>query len=173
MIEKFGISLEPLSLETAMLVREWRNSPKVNRFMDFKAEITEIQQQKWFEAAITSNNIFFIIQKGSIPIGMIHLDRFDMDKKSAYSGLFIGNEEFEGTGIAFRASVSLLEYAFEELKLESVFAKVHKDNAVAINYNKNLGFKEDGFESGYFLKFKIDHISFSAKRPYLLSLLAL
>ncbi|MDB4061268.1 GNAT family N-acetyltransferase [Vicingaceae bacterium] len=173
MIEKFGICLEPLTLESAMLVRAWRNSPKVNRFMDFKAYITLGQQERWFEAIVTSTNVYFIIRKGSTPIGLIHLNRFDTDKKTAYAGLFIGDEEFEGTGIAFKASVALLEYAFEELKLDKVFAKVHKDNAVAIDYNKNLGFEYDGAESGPFQRLKINSTAFIAKRSYLLNLLTL
>tara|TARA_R110000868_G_scaffold45840_2_gene151801 strand:+ start:90 stop:611 length:522 start_codon:yes stop_codon:yes gene_type:complete len=173
MIEKFGISLEPLSLETAMLVREWRNSPKVNRFMDFKGEITEREQEKWFESVGVSNNIYLTIRKGSTFIGLIHLDRFTENKKSAYAGLFIGDEEFEGTGIAFKASVALLEYAFEELKLEEIFAKVHKENAVAIDYNKNLGFNYDGEESESFKRLKVDSSNFYAKREYLVELLSL
>jgi diamine N-acetyltransferase len=173
MIEKFGIYLKPLTLETVMLVREWRNSPKVNFFMDFKAQITKEQQEKWFAATLISNNIYFIIQKDLTPIGLIHLDRFDVERKSAYAGLFIGNEEFEGTGIAFKASVALLEYAFEELKLDKVFAKVHKDNTVAIGYNKNLGFEYDDAESGPFQRLKISSTSFYAKRSYLLNLLTL
>ena len=173
MIEKFGICLEPLTLETAMLVREWRNSPKVNNYMDFKAQITKEQQEKWFETTLTSANVYFTIRKGSTPIGLIHLDRFDAKKKTAYAGLFIGNEEFEGTGIAFKASVALLEYAFEELKLEMVYAKVHEDNTVAIAYNKNLGFEDDGEESGPFLRLKIHSIAFYTRRTYLLNLLAL
>ena len=173
MIEKFGISLDPLTLETAMLVREWRNSPKVNHFMDFRAQITKEQQEKWFESTLTSDNVYFTIQKDSTPIGLIHLDRFDVDKKTAYAGLFIGNEEFEGTGIAFKASVAFLEFAFEEQKLETVFAKVHEENLVAIAYNKNLGFKYDGAELGPFQRLKIDLPSFYTKRSYLLNLLAL
>ena len=173
MIEKFGICLEPLTLESAMLVRAWRNSPKVNRFMDFKAHITLGQQERWFEATVTSANVYFTIRKGSTPIGLIHLDRFDTDKKTAYAGLFIGSEEFEGTGIAFKASVALLEYAFETLELETVYAKVHEDNKVAIAYNKNLGFEDDGEESGPFLRLKIHSIAFYSRRTYLLNLLAL
>lgn len=173
MIERFGICLDPLTLEMAMLIREWRNSPKVNHFMDFKAQITKEQQEQWFEAAVTSNNFYLTIRKGSTPIGLIHLDRFDADKNSAYAGLFIGNEEFEGTGIAFKASIALLEFAFEELKLKTVFAKVHKENSVAIVYNKNLGFEDDGKESESFHRLKINSISFYEKRSYLLNLLSL
>ena len=91
----------------------------------------------------------------------------------AYAGLFIGNEEFEGTGIAFKASLALLEYAFEELKLETIFAKVHKENIVAIAYNKNLGFEYDGAELGPFQRLKIDVPSFNSKRSFLLNLLSL
>lgn len=173
MIEKFGVCLEPLTLETAMLVREWRNSPKVSHFMDFKAKISKDQQKLWFESTVLSKNDYFAIIKDLIPIGLIHLDRFDTKNKSAYAGLFIGNEEFEGTGIAFKASLALLEYAFEELKLETIFAKVHKENIVAIAYNKNLGFEYDGAELGPFQRLKIDVPSFNSKRSFLLNLLSL
>jgi UDP-4-amino-4,6-dideoxy-N-acetyl-beta-L-altrosamine N-acetyltransferase len=173
MIEKYGICLEPLTLESAMLVREWRNSPKVSQFMDFKENISIEQQKLWFEYTVSSKNIYFVIIKSALPIGLIHLDRFDNQNKSAYAGLFIGNEKFEGTGIAFKASLALLEFAFEELKLETIFAKVHVENAVAIAYNRNLGFEFDGLESGSFQRLKVDSISFEAKRSFLLRLLSL
>jgi UDP-4-amino-4,6-dideoxy-N-acetyl-beta-L-altrosamine N-acetyltransferase len=173
MIEKFGIYLEPLTLEMAMLVRKWRNSPKVNHFMDFKEQITKEQQEKWFATTLISENVYFIIHKESTPIGLIHLDRLDTTQKSAFAGLFIGSEGFEGTGIAFKASIALLEYAFETLKLETVYAKVHKDNKVAIDYNINLGFKNDGKELDPFLRLKIDAAAFYSQRSYLINLLSL
>lgn len=173
MIEKFGIILEPLTIETSMQVREWRNSPKVSEFMDFKEHISEEQQRKWFESTVNSKNKYFIIKQESIPIGLIHLDRFNEIYKAAFAGLFIGNESFEGTGIAFKASIALLEYAFEELKLEQVFAKVHQNNTAAIAYNSNLGFEFDGTESDLFLRLKLTPDSYYEYRKKLMNLLSL
>jgi UDP-4-amino-4,6-dideoxy-N-acetyl-beta-L-altrosamine N-acetyltransferase len=173
MIEKFGIQLEPLTLDTAMIVRQWRNSPKVSQFMDFKEQISEEQQIRWFENTVRSENKYFILKQNSISIGLIHLDRFNEIYKSAFAGLFIGNESFEGTGIAFKASIALLEYAFEELKLKKVFAKVHQNNGAAIAYNSNLGFEFDGTESDLFLRLKITPDSFYEYRTKLMNLLSL
>lgn len=172
-IDNYGILLKPLTLETAMLVRKWRNSPRVNCFMDFKDQISEQQQVAWFAKSLNSGNFYFLICQNDNAIGMIHLDRFDDDRKTAYAGLFIGNEEFEGTGIAFKASISLLEFAFKELGLTAVFAKVKATNLVAINYNKTLGFIENGEETENFLQLKINKELFQKQYKKLTKLLPL
>ncbi len=173
MIETYGVLLEPLSLSTALLVREWRNAPRIRQFMDYQQEISEQQQIQWFREVEASRNYFFVIRRHQQPIGLIHLDRFSADRTTAFAGLFIGEEKFAGTGAAFAASLSLLDFAFEELKLHSVFAKVHRQNHIAIQYNAALGFREDGMENKDFLRLKVEQETYHIKRKQLAPLLSL
>lgn len=141
-IKNFGIILEPLIPETAEIIRCWRNNPEINKFMDYKDVISFDQQKQWFEKIQKENSNYFLIKKDDVPIGMIHIEKIDLRDYSAHVGLFIGEADYRGTGVALSASLSLLEYAFERLNLNSLLAKVKNDNTEAIQYNQFLGFEK-------------------------------
>ena len=172
-MEKFSVKLEPLTEETALIVREWRNASRVNQYMDFKDQISIEQQKKWFEQLQQSNDCYFIIRSAEELVGLIHLNRMNVQLKNAYAGLFIGNEAYEGTGITFQASILLLDFAFNTLELVKVYAKVHRLNKAALAYNEALGFQLDGKESGDFMRLKIRRQEYNKSRQVLISLLSL
>lgn len=141
-LKNFGVTLESLSPETIELIRNWRNDPEINKFMDYKKTISFDEQKLWFEKIQKENSNYFLIRKGDQPIGMIHIEKIDLKNHSAHVGLFIGDSTYQGTGVALSASLSLLEYAFETLNLHLVLAKVKNDNTQAIDYNQFLGFEK-------------------------------
>ena len=172
-MERFSVKLEPLTEETALIVREWRNTSRVNQYMDFKDQISIEQQKKWFEQLQQSNDCYFIIRSAEELVGLIHLNRMNVQLKSTYAGLFIGNEAYEGTGITFQASILLLDFAFNTLELLEVYAKVHRFNKPALAYNEALGFQPDGEESRDFLRMKLRKQEYNSSRQVLISLLSL
>jgi RimJ/RimL family protein N-acetyltransferase len=135
----FGLELKPLSESTLEQVRQWRNDEQTSRYMEFRNEISVEDQQKWFSSIL--NAYYYVIYSDSIPVGLIDLKKIDLNKKTAESGLLIGNKEFIGTGIALGASILLLNFAFDQLKLEVVTAKIGKENYEAEKYNQLLGFE--------------------------------
>lgn len=168
-----GIHLEPLTLETAELVRVWRNSAAINQFMDYKDLISKEQQIEWFDSIKNSESHYFIIMNNNQPIGMTHLNRVDQVNRTAYAGLFIGEENYHGTGAALSASILLLDFALDQLQLNSIFAKVNDKNSTALHYNEAIGFVLRGTESTDFSCFELKKESFKAKREMLISFLSL
>ncbi len=168
-----GIHLEPLTIETSELVRVWRNSASVNQFMDYKELISKELQIEWFKSIQKYESYYFLIKERHQPIGMTHLNRVDKANKTAYAGLFIGEESYQGTGAALSASILLLDFGFDQLHLKNIFAKVHTSNITAINYNASLGFKFKGEENTNFTCYQLNKQSFEAKREMLFSLLSL
>jgi len=168
-----GIHLEPLTSETAELVRVWRNSAAINQFMDYKDLISKEQQIEWFDSIKNSESHYFIIMNGNQPVGMTHLNRVDQASKTAYAGLFIGEESYRGTGTALAASILLIDFAFDQLQLNSIFAKVNDKNSTAIQYNEAIGFVLRGTETKDFSCFELKEESFKAKREMLISFLTL
>lgn len=138
----YGIQLEPLNLETAELLRQWRNSPRILEQMEYQETITPEMQVKWFASLRGDQFQYFIVYTKDMPIGMIHLSHIDKTNKEAEAGLFIGEERFSGTGVALGASILLLDYAFGILGLERVFAKVKSGNIPAEKYDALLGFEK-------------------------------
>jgi diamine N-acetyltransferase len=142
-LNKYNIVLESLNIESLEMLRLWRNSTSVKQFMEYKTEISKEQQQLWYANIDSKKEYYFIIKKDSFSIGMIHINRINPELKSGEVGLFIGENKFQGTGIAFGASLNLLDFAFDDIKLNEVYAKVHTANKNAILYNTFLGFVEE------------------------------
>ena len=86
----------------------------------------------------------FIILFNEKSVGSVYLRDIDYDKKSAEYGIFIGEESARGNGVGTKSAALILQYAFEELKLEKIFLRVYKDNTGAVKSYIKAGFKDNG-----------------------------
>ena len=167
----FGLTLEPLRAETAETVRVWRNQDAVLAFMEYQELISPEMQQEWLRNIDPATSVYFLISVEDVAVGMIHLAAIDHISKSAEAGLFIGNRGFKGTGVTLGASLLLLDYAFETLQLEHVFAKVNNSNIEAEKYNQFIGFKREKVLNSRFNLWKISKNDFNQKRDSLARLI--
>lgn len=137
----FGIVLVRLQRHTIELVRQHRNSNAINRFMEFRNEISKEEQEKWFASIDNKfNNYFLINYKGELR-GLIYGADIDWEKKeTGNGGIFIWDESLLETQAPLAASLLLTEISFL-LGLERTYIKVLRDNVRAISYNQNLGYE--------------------------------
>lgn len=163
------IELKLLDESTLELLRNWRNTSEINQLMEHQAQISKEQQLAWFNKLSKENNYYFIIYSDAIPIGMIHLS--NLNGRYAESGMFIAESEFKGTGIAFKASILLLDFAFEKLELEVIHAKVKNSNKVAQQYNQLLGFKLMDKTSDYFSNWELQKNDYLVQRDKIKNIL--
>lgn len=165
-----SITLTTLCEDDLELLRNWRNTPQISGNMEFRGYITSEEQIKWFKGLYNSTNYYFIINYQECKIGLIHLNKFDDREKSAHAGLFIAEKEFTGTGISLGASLLILSYAFEELNLQIVYAKIKRDNLSALEYNMGLGFVLEEHLNDAFSLYKITKQAFNNNKPLLVKL---
>lgn len=170
--EGYGISLESLTAETAEWVRRWRNHPRIRQQMEYREIISPEMQERWLASIQNEQYAYFLIRVGEEPVGMIHLSHIDLENHSAEAGLFIGEERFSGTGIALGASLLLLEYAFNDLRLHTVSAKVKNENQTAEKYNALLGFSNPEPCSPGFNRWLLEKEIFWVRRSALIRLVA-
>lgn len=164
-LNKYNILLEPLTIDSLEILRIWRNSLQVSQFMEYQKEISKEDQQLWFVNINAKKEYYFIIKKNQISIGMIHINKINSELKSAEVGLFIAENNFQGTGIAFGASLNLLDFAFDELNLSHVFAKVNNANNNAISYNSFIGFTKDSSINIDFSLWKLTSKKYKKNKP--------
>lgn len=136
----YGITLNRLDESNIEAVRNWRNLPGVVNNMEVNRHITREEQVEWFASLARKKCYYFTIRIKQVPIGLVHLNEFDESERSANVGLFIGDEQYVGTGASLAASLLILEFAFEHLGLQLLHAKVKDSNTIAIQYNTFLGF---------------------------------
>lgn len=158
------IPLDELGIEQ---VRIWRNKPEISKNMEFSGYISETDQLNWFNSLAKETNYYFIIHYKQKQIGLIHLNKFNEKEQSAHAGLFIGEDTYTGTGASISASLLLLSFAFEELNLEFVYAKVKRNNKPAIDYNIGLGFEFEQEINASFCLYKTHRNAFDKQKTRL------
>ena len=140
-IRNFGITLSQLTLEDVELVRYWRNSKEISSVMEYQKFITEEEQKKWYNSLNPLSDFYFLINYKGVKVGLIHTSHINWKNKTADAGLFIWDKDYLGTHIPVLASLAMLECFFENFGLQNYFAKVSRENAVAVRYNLTLGFR--------------------------------
>jgi UDP-4-amino-4,6-dideoxy-N-acetyl-beta-L-altrosamine N-acetyltransferase len=145
---KYGITLSRLREEDLEMVRQKRNSEEVNRYMEFREEITPEMQQKWFESINNFENFYYIISWQGRKIGLLNDKNMDWKAHTSESGLFLWEEEFKDTIVPVLASLCLLDVGFYYLDWNTSYIRVLRDNAKAIAYVNSLGYMlTDGQEN--------------------------
>jgi RimJ/RimL family protein N-acetyltransferase len=170
-IEGYGIILQPLNINTIQLVRNWRNQDQIRSQMEFQEVISPTEQLIWFQKLDKQANQYFVIQIDLKLVGLIHLKNIDLKNKIAEAGLFIGENTFVGTGISLGASILMLEYAFNNLGLITVQAKVKNNNTIAQQYNQLLGFKNKNQLNDNFSIWELSKSEFEVLRATLIKLI--
>lgn len=161
---QFGIELVRLEKENIEMLRHWRNAPEIVKNMEFQAYITSSMQEEWFEKINNIQHFYFLIKKDNEWLGLIHLSNIDYHKKIADAGIFISNQSYINTSIPAHSSFALLNFAFGDLGLKSVYIKVNKNNTKALKYNQHLGFlyTEESINSDFIIM-KLSHRNYDRK----------
>lgn len=139
------VILEPISKEDTPLIVKWRNNEKVRKNFIFQETFTEEMHNHWMDTKVAKGEVAqFIIRlkETKEAIGSVYFRDIDYNKKQAEYGIFIGEDTMRGKGYGSEAAKLALQYAFKELKLESVFLRVFADNPLAIQSYKSAGFEE-------------------------------
>ena len=143
-----NVDIRPITLEDTDNIVKWRNTPYVlNNFID-QNTITKENHINYYKKRIETGKVKqFIIVCDGTDIGTVFLRDIDLDKKTAEGGTFIGEKDYLGKGISVISMKKLIEYAFNELKLEKIIVRILERNIASIKMCKRAGYvMEDYFE---------------------------
>jgi UDP-4-amino-4,6-dideoxy-N-acetyl-beta-L-altrosamine N-acetyltransferase len=137
------LNIEKEDLE---MIRLWRNSPDVSKYMYTNAEITPTQQEIWFnKIASEDNSKYWIIEFANKKIGLVYIVDIDNKNSKCYWGFYLGDSSVRGRGIGGKIEYNLLKYVFEELKLNKLCGEVFAFNKNVIKMHEKFGFKQEGY----------------------------
>lgn len=140
-IRKYGLELTRLRHDKIELVRTWRNDRSISQYMEYREYISPEAQELWFSRIDNDENYYFIITLQNEDIGLINIKDVDHSSKCGESGIFIWDERYLNSDVSFRATFALFDFAFDDLKLNTIISHVLSDNKRAIQFNKLMGFK--------------------------------
>ena len=146
-LEGNRIYLRSVTMDDSFKIIQWRNSDSVRRFFIIQQDFTMESQTRWMEQVIkTGKAVQFLIglkELKGIEIGSVYLKDIDLQNKKAEYGIFIGEEEYRGSGFGTEAAKLITEYGFRELGLHKVYLQVFAENERARISYRNAGFNEE------------------------------
>jgi RimJ/RimL family protein N-acetyltransferase len=127
---------------------DWINDSEVNTYLETRGNYTIDLLKSYIEEQYKKEIYFWAIHlKGSNKhIGNIKIDPINNEANAGEYGILIGDKTSWGKGYAKEASIRILKYCFEELKLTTITLGVIEDNVNAVRLYKNMGFKVDAIK---------------------------
>lgn len=122
------------------LVLEWRNSFRVRNYMINNHIITINEHRAWFNRQLhDDSSICLIFEFHNEPVGVLNFSDIDRERGICFWGFYLGRENLpKGTGTTM-ATLGI-EYAFQNLKMQKICAKVLEFNHASIRIHQKLGF---------------------------------
>ena len=96
----------------------------------------------YYERYRNMGRIHLAVILGGKPIGEIVLKNIDQDRKCCAMGITMVNDSYKGKGYGTTAERMVLQYAFGELGMETVYADSLRGNLRSQHVLKKVGFKE-------------------------------
>jgi UDP-4-amino-4,6-dideoxy-N-acetyl-beta-L-altrosamine N-acetyltransferase len=139
-----SVKLRPVTPEDVDMIWAWRQQPEVSREM-FHPPPSRADHERWI-AAVPSlkDRAIFVIEMDDKPVGSVGLGKIDPFAKHAEYGIYLGDKNARGRGVACRATEQILRFGFSELGLAKIYLMVFADNVRAVQLYKHVGFKLEG-----------------------------
>jgi RimJ/RimL family protein N-acetyltransferase len=153
------IYLRALEPEDYELIHQWRSDSGYQEgVVSMKRYTSKETERKWVERAIESHergeNLRFgiVLKETDELIGLVYLAGIDHVHKKAGFGSWIGEPENRGLGYVTEARLQALDYAFNELRLERIGAKVLESNTASKRSVEKFGYVREGTLRKYVYK---------------------
>ena len=147
-IEGKTVYLRPITADDTEDVISWRNSPEVVNNFIYKKYISAQDHRNWLENKVFMGDVHqFIIcsLEDDAMLGSVYLQNFDEQNSKAEWGIFLNLQKTHGRGVGTEAGSLILKYAFEQLDLHKVIARVLAHNKSSIRMNEKIGYHQEAY----------------------------
>lgn len=149
-MELYGkkVILRAIEEEDLEMFRELTNSPDFEKMIvGWSFPVSKKDQIEWFQNC--RNDLaklrFTIVTKEDGAVGMIGLRDIDWKNGSASGlGMRIARKEIRTRGLATDAWMTLMKYAFDELRLNRIDGSALAYNKASLRVCEKVGFKVEG-----------------------------
>lgn len=140
------VYISPMNVEDAEIYTKWLNDPEIVQYLSVRNSLISIYGERDYIENFSKREFSLCIVKceNDELIGNIGLDEVDYKNGTAELGIFIGEKENLGKGYGSEAIKLLTDYAFNELRLHTIYLRTYDINERAVKAYEKCGFKEFG-----------------------------
>ena len=159
--DNFRVYLRALEPEDYKTTYNWRQDEEYqNGIVSQKRYISLNTEKKWVESVINRHEsgseirLAIALKENNEIIGLEYLTHIDHVNRKANEAYLIGNKNHRGFGYAYEARIIMLEYAFNQLNLNKIYAKVldynlaSKKSLLKFGYKHEATLKEEVYKNG-------------------------
>ena len=145
-LEGKNVYLSPMHVDDAEMYAKWLNDPEIVKYLSLRNGLVSIYGERDYIEKFSKVEFNLCIVKcdNDELIGNIGLGELDYKNGTAELGIFIGEQENLGKGYGTEAIKLLTNYAFQELRLHSIYLRTYDINERAVKAYEKCGFKEFG-----------------------------
>ena len=134
------INFVDLSIKEKKMVLSWRNHPDIKKWMYTDSDISLENHLNFIDSLKDrKDKLYFLVKKDDEYIGVINFT--DIKAESLEMGIY-SRPSAKGLGSILLETI--IEYAFDTLKVKRIFAELFSENSKAYNLYKKYGFNEIG-----------------------------
>ncbi|HHW91087.1 MAG TPA: GNAT family N-acetyltransferase [Firmicutes bacterium] len=139
------IRLRPFTPEDLPKLKEWNEDEDLAVYLGLKLPGEEVDYYQRCEKLLRerTSRIFAIEDETGHFIGEVELNQITWRRKQAELHICIGEHKYWGRGFGTEAVRAVLNLAFQELGLESIYLRVYRHNKRAIRCYEKCGFKKE------------------------------
>lgn len=146
-------SLRDVRLDDREMIREWRNLPKVADYMYTDHVISPEEHAAWFARVLNDPAYkYWIIVCDGEDVGLANLCAIDRVNRRCYWGFYVVGPTVRGKGVGSYVEYMILNYVFDELKLEKLCGEVLSFNRDVVEMHRRFGFVQEGLFRKHILK---------------------
>lgn len=110
---------------------------------------SEEQVDAYFDKQIRLGRVYLAILVESVPVGEIILKNMDLTNHCCTLSIHLQNDSVKGKGYGTQAEILALEYAFQELDMETVFADAVLQNQRSQHVLEKVGFVKTNSDDAF------------------------
>lgn len=140
------VLLRAIELSDAEILQAMINDEEIERMMwGYSFPVARHQQLKWIENLSGEKSTFrAIIDVDGTAVGTIILSNIDLRSGTAEIHIKLAQSSQRGKGYGTDAVKALLQYAFNELRLNCVCCRIREDNIPSQKLFEKCGFVKEG-----------------------------
>lgn len=128
-------------------------------------QITFGEHLKFVQSLQTAEDKFyFVVELNNTDIGVIDFYGLDTARESSFYGYYL-KPELIGSSLGILLEYLVAEYAFGELKVQTLIAETKPQNTRAMQLHEKFGFVEKGLNSKNLVEATLSSDTWNLKKP--------
>ena len=148
-----NLVIRPLTDEDLELRVQWYNDPDIRKTLILDKPLEMDKTTEWFKSIKDSKERLDLViaMSDGIPIGVTGLREIDPQNQSSGIYMILGDKAYWGKSIMYDVHLCLLNYGFQSMNLNKIWANVLSNNIASYVTLKKVGFtREAVFKNEFF-----------------------